>query len=101
MPTGPFVKVRTGKSSYLKMTEAEADAYRARYGEYGETKIAEDADTRLPDAETDYDAFTVAQLTTIADANEIDVKGMKKPEIIAALKAHEVKLPLADESDAE
>ena len=35
MAEGPLVKVRTGPSSYLKMTEADAKAYRARYGEYG------------------------------------------------------------------
>jgi hypothetical protein len=32
---GPLVKVRTGPTSYLKMTEAEAAKYREQYGEYG------------------------------------------------------------------
>jgi hypothetical protein len=41
-----LVKVQTGPTSYLKMTEAEAKAYRKEHGEYGaspesETKAAD------------------------------------------------------------
>lgn len=40
---GPLVKVRTGPSSYLKMTEKDAAAYRAAGNEYGAPAQAEDA----------------------------------------------------------
>lgn len=37
------MKVRTGPSSYLKMTEKDAAAYRAAGNEYGAPAQAEDA----------------------------------------------------------
>ena len=38
----PLVKVRTGPSSYIKMTEKQADAYRKANGEYGAEPAAAD-----------------------------------------------------------
>lgn len=81
MPKGPFVKVRTGKSSYLKLSEAEAEAYRARYGEYG---VPEPVDPR---AEVDdLDRLTVPELQALAGNQGIDFKGLKKAELLAALR---------------
>lgn len=111
MAKGPLVKVRTGPSSYLKMTEQEAASYRATVGEYGipreipgqagDAVPSEHNTGLLPDAETDYESFTVPQLQAIADGSGIDVKGMKKAEIIAALQEAETELPAADADDAE
>lgn len=45
--TSKLVKVRTGPTSYLKMTEKDAAAYRKDVGEYG----VDDAPADEPEAE--------------------------------------------------
>lgn len=81
MATGKLVRVQTGPTSYLKMTEDEAKAYRANVGEYNAPAVQ-------PEPTGDgLDELTVPVLTEQANALGIDTKDMKKADLVTAIRA--------------
>lgn len=89
MAKGKLVRVQTGPTSYIKMTEDEAMAYRANQaGVAAPAKIVSSSPVQEPAPTSDgLDDLTVPVLTEQAKALDIDTKDMKKAEIIAAIRA--------------
>lgn len=108
MVKGLLVRVRTGPSSYLRLTEEQAATYRATVGEYGAPKmqigeVANPAVVELPevDQRAEYEAMTVAQLRVCAESDGIDHQGLRKAELIDALMAQQVDLEPHDGAPQE